>query len=179
MNELTEKMDRFEAMRLSLLEGLSEIPEDQLTARPMEGKWSILEIVEHMAVAEREVLMGLPGHSELTAFQRTFKNKLMLKIVMFVLGNRIRVKVPSKTMNPKGGTSLSEVRSLWDESQAWFRDYVRSLSEDELQNAVFKHPVSGPITPAQAMDMSFAHFESHRAQIDRLLEVIEADGSAN
>ena len=177
MQELAEKMARFEEMRISLLDDLSERPEAELTARPLQGKWSILEIVEHMAVAEREVLMGLPGHFELNTFQRTFKNKLMLKIVMFVLGNRIRVKVPSKTMIPKGRAGLNEIRAMWDESQAWFRDYVESRSEDQLRNAVFKHPVSGPITPVQAMDMSFAHFESHKAQIDRLMQALAADRS--
>jgi len=177
MAELKEKIARFEQMRTSLLDDLSQRPVDELTARPLEGKWSILEIVEHMAVAEREVLMGLPGRSDLTSFNRTLKNKLMLKIVMFVLGNRIRVKVPSRTMIPKGGASLEEIRAMWDESQGWFRDYVESCSEDELRNAVFKHPVSGPIDPVQAIDMSFAHFESHKAQIDRLIDAIASERS--
>lgn len=172
--KLKEKMDSFEAMRTGLLDGLSTLPDEVLKARPLEGKWSILEIVEHMAVAEREVLLGLPEHSEIRGYRRTFKNKLMLKVVMFVLGNRIRVKVPSRTMNPKGEVSLADVRAAWDESQEWFRNYVAGCDDEALGKAVFKHPVSGPIEPLQAVDMSIAHFKSHKAQIDRLLELSQA-----
>lgn len=173
MFSISGKMESFESMRTDLLDDLSRRPEEVLRATPFDGKWSILDILEHMVVAEREVLMGLPEYKDLPIFERTFKNKLMLKIVMFVLGNRIRVKVPSRTMNPKGGTSFEEIRASWDESQAWFRAYLESCDEEKLGRAVFKHPVSGPITPAQAVDMSLAHFENHRAQIERILEVTD------
>lgn len=171
---LRERMDSFEAMRIQLLDELASLPDDVLKARPLEDKWSILEIVEHMAVAEREVLLGLPEYSEISGYRRTFKNKLMLKVVMFVLGNRIRVKVPSRTMNPKGDVSLADVRAAWDESQEWFRGYVRDCDEETLARPVFKHPVSGPIDPLQAVEMSIAHLKSHKAQIDRLLELSQA-----
>ncbi|QQS42577.1 MAG: DinB family protein [Acidobacteriota bacterium] len=174
LGKLEEKMASFEEMRKGLLDELSSLPDEVLKTRPLEDKWSILEIVEHMAVAEREVLLGLPEYSEIRGFRRTFKNKLMLKVVMFVLGNRIRVKVPSKTMNPKGELSLADVRAAWDESQEWFRNYVAACDEEALRKAVFKHPVSGPIEPLQAVDMSIAHFKSHKAQIDRLLELSQA-----
>ncbi|MCO6511731.1 MAG: DinB family protein [Aridibacter famidurans] len=173
--KLREKMDSFEAMRTGLLDQLSSLPEDVLRARPLDDKWSVLEIVEHMAVAEREVLLGLPEFSEIKGYKRSFKNKVMLKVVMFVLGNRIRVKVPSRTMNPKGDVSLADVRAAWDESQDWFRNYVASCDEEALVRAVFKHPVSGPIDPIQAVDMSIAHFNGHKAQIDRLLELSQAE----
>lgn len=172
MESLKEKIARFDSIRTELLDDLQSLDEETLAARPLEGKWSILEIVEHMAIGEREVLMGLPEPSALRVYQRTFKNKLMLKVVMFVLGRRIRVQVPSKTMIPKGRTELSRIRDIWDENQAWFRNYVEGCEPGDLKKAVFKHPVSGPIDVYQAVEMCFAHFESHRAQIDKLRDVL-------
>lgn len=173
---LLKKLQEFDRKRNSLLDGLESLDQETLTARPLEGKWSILEIVEHMAIAEREVLMGLPDPSELRVYKRNFKNKLMLKIVMFVLGRRIKVKVPSRTMIPEGQTELSMIAEIWDENQAWFRNYVEGCGPDDLKKAVFKHPVSGPIDVYQAIEMSFAHFESHRAQIEKLLQLQEHEG---
>ena len=169
--ELLNKVQEFKRKRDSLLDGLGSLDPEMLTARPLEGKWSILEIVEHMVIGEREVLMGLPEPSALRVYKRTIKNKLMLKIVMFVLGWRVKVKVPSKSMIPKGQTELRRIREMWDENQDWFRNYVEGCGQDDLKKAVFKHPVSGPIDVYQAVEMCFAHFESHRAQIDKLLEL--------
>ncbi len=164
-------MERFEEKRESLLRDLGGLEPALLEARPLEGKWSIIEIVEHMVVAEREVLMGLPDHGDLRDTTRSFRNKLMRLVVMFVLRNRIRVKVPSRTMLPNGGGQLEDLRRRWDENQAWFRSYVDSCDEQGLKRAVFKHPVSGPIDVHQAVDMSIAHLDSHTEQIRRLIEL--------
>lgn len=169
--KVKEKIEQFEAKRNSLLDRLAEIDSDRLAARPLDGKWSVIEIVEHMVVAEKEVLMGLPDPAKLKVYRRTLKNKMMLKVVMFVLG-RINVKVPSPTMNPEGEADLEELRRRWDENQKWFRNYVDSCSDEDLEKAVFKHPVSGPINVEQAVDMSIAHIDAHTAQIDKLLEIV-------
>ena len=171
METLNDKMARFERMRTELLDELRSRDPETLTARPLEDKWSVMEIVEHMAVAEREVLMGLPERSALKTYDRTLKNRLMLKVVMFVLGRRIKVKVPSRTMNPKGEADLRRIIEMWDESQKWLTDYVSGCSPEELRKAVFSHPVAGPIDVEQTVDMGMAHLESHRAQIEKLLEL--------
>lgn len=167
---LEDRIQEFEIKRNALLDELESLDTVALEARPFEGKWSVIEIVEHMVIGEREVLAGLPDPKELRSYDRSFKNKLMLKVVMFVLGNRIRVKVPSKTMIPKGGAKLGDLRAKWDENQAWFQEYVASNDEKGLRRAVFKHPVSGPIDVYQAVEMCHAHFDSHSDQIRKLLD---------
>jgi hypothetical protein len=166
--ELEEKIRTFEARRNALLDQLSEIDPEVLSARPEGDKWSPIEIVEHMVVAEREVFLGLPEYADLKVYTRNFKNKVMLRIVMLVLG-RIKVKVPSPTMNPKGGADLADLKARWDESQQWFRDYVESCDGARLNNAVFKHPVSGPINVEQVIDLGIAHLNAHTNQIRSLL----------
>ena len=170
--KLEERIEEFEAKRNALLDELASLDKAALEARPIEGKWSVIEIVEHMVIGEREVLLGLPDPGELKSYDRSLKNKLMLKVVMFVLGNRIRVKVPSRTMVPKGGAALADLRAKWDENQKWFREYVASSDEEVLRRAVFRHPVSGPIDVYQAVEMCHAHFDSHTDQIRRLLDVL-------
>ncbi|REJ79087.1 MAG: DinB family protein [Acidobacteria bacterium] len=165
------RISEFNSKRQALLDRLSDLDDDVLTSRPIEGKWSVIEIVEHMVVAEREVMMGLPEKDRIKVYNRSLKNKVMLKVVMFVLG-RIRVKVPSKTMLPKGEQDLTKLRALWDENQEWFRRYVESCDEAALENAVFKHPVAGPINVRQAVDMSIAHLDAHSEQIETLLKTI-------
>ncbi len=172
--EIAEKVKEFESRRNSLLNELAGFDPGVLAAAPGETGWSVIEIVEHLVVAEREVLMGLPEPAEMKRYDRTFKNKLMLKVVMLVLG-RIRVKVPSRTMIPKGGGDLSDLRSRWDESQDWLRRYIEECDPAQLNEAVFKHPVAGPINAPQVVEMGIAHLDAHTKQIRKVLKCVAGE----
>jgi uncharacterized damage-inducible protein DinB len=169
---LRGKIEEFDEKRVALLDEMEGLEEVTLQARPIEGKWSVLEIVEHLAVAEREVLGGLPEYEALAAQTQSFKNGVMYRVVMAVLKLGIPVKAPSKKMLPKNELSLAEIRKQWDESQKWVRGYVEGLDDEGLKKAVFSHPVSGPINIEQAIDMSLAHINSHIRQIRKRLELI-------
>ena len=173
MNEkLTKKVENFDNKRNALLDEISSLDEAKLNARPFEGKWSVLEIVEHLVKAEREVMGGLADYAELKDRKQSFKNGLLYRIVMTVLKLGIPVKVPSKTMLPHNEFTFAELRERWDENQDWFRGYIETLGENDLQKAVFMHPVSGPITLEQAIDMSHLHLDNHTGQIKKRLEIL-------
>ena len=70
--KLRGKIEEFEKKRISLLDEMEGLEEAMLQARPVEGKWSVLEIVEHLVVAEREVLGGLPEYEALGDSQAEF-----------------------------------------------------------------------------------------------------------
>lgn len=169
---MSRKIEEFENKRVSLLDEMEGLDEEKLNARPIEGKWSVLEILEHLVVAEREVLGGLPEYEALVDGGRSFKNGLMYRVVMAVLKLGIPVKAPSKRMLPKSDVSLEEIRERWDENQKWFRGYLETLDEAGFEKAVFVHPVSGPINIEQAIDMSIAHVDRHEGQIRKRLEMI-------
>jgi uncharacterized damage-inducible protein DinB len=174
MNQkLKQKITDFEQKRSALLNEIESLDESKLNARPIEGKWSVLEIVEHLVIAEREVMGGMRDFEKVGERERTFKNKLLYRVVMFVLKAGIPVKVPSKKMLPKNELSLEEIRRQWDESQKWFREYVETQDDAGLEKAVFEHPVSGPITVEQAVEMSLAHLNSHTGQIRKRLDLME------
>jgi hypothetical protein len=47
----------------ALLDVMAAPDPAKLVAKPLAGKWSILEIIEHLILAERAVLQGLPEPS--------------------------------------------------------------------------------------------------------------------
>lgn len=169
-SSLTALQD-FNKKRNALVDELSGLPDEVLNARPIEKKWSIIEIVEHMVVAEREVMMGLPESDDVVPRIRSFRNKLAYPLVMLILG-RVNVKVPSRTMIPKGKTDLAKLREMWDENQQWLESYIASCDEKALDNAVFVHPVAGPMNVGQASKMAIRHFETHEKQIRERLALV-------
>lgn len=153
-----------DSRRNALLDELASLTPENLARRPVPGKWSILEIVEHLVISEREVVRFPAG----PARPRRLKHRFAYWAVFFVLRFRVRVKVPSPKMLPQGEWSLSEARRQWDENLAQIRAYAAGLGHPELRRAVFRHPVAGPITLGQALTLGLLHLEDHTRQIRRL-----------
>jgi DinB family protein len=136
------------------------------------GKWSILEIIEHLALAERAVLQGLPEPSRLHERERRLKHRFSYAIVMCVLKYGIPVQVPSPAMLPQGHLSLAELRRLWDQNQEWLQAYTGRLDRGGFRRAVFEHPIAGPLTVEQAVHMDQVHLDTHIRQIRRLQRLL-------
>jgi DinB family protein len=154
--------------RQRLLDEVERLEPERLTAKPLAGKWSILEIVEHLVVGDREVLQGLPKPSALVDRRRRLRDRVGYRMVMFVLACHIPAKVPSPRYLPQGQSSLPDLRRDWDEMQQWLRSYVERLDRGDPAKAVFGHPIAGPMTMQQVLDMGKLHLATHTRQIRRL-----------
>ena len=170
--ELESSLEEFEAAKDEVLRRVAEVDIEKLGERPFEGKWSILEILEHLVVAEYETFHKLPDYSEVDEMTQSLRNRLMLRIVMFVLGRRIRVKVPAKAMEPKGMMTFETINERWDENHRWMRGFVDQLSDEELDRMYFAHPVAGPMDLAQSIELGRVHLRNHTEQIDKRLEAL-------
>jgi hypothetical protein len=153
--------------RRRLLDEVERLEPERLTARPLPGKWSILEIVEHLMLGDRDVLQGLPNPSALVDQRRRLKDRVSYPLVMFVLACRIPAKASPRHF-PRGQSSLPDLRRDWDEMQLWLRSYVERLDRGEPARAVFGHPVAGPMTMQQVLHMGKLHLATHTRQIRRL-----------
>jgi DinB superfamily len=165
---LLDQLKQIDRRRLRLLDEVDQLEGTVVTKKPAPEKWSIAEIVEHLVLAERDVLGGLRATTELQPHPRTVQNHVAYHVVMFVLRFGIPVKAPSTAMLPTGSVPLAEARRLWNENHEWLRGYVTELDSADLAPAVFHHPVAGPLTVAQAVRMLGVHLVRHARQIDRL-----------
>jgi len=154
--------------RLRLMDEVERLEPERLTAKPLPGKWSILEIVEHLVVGDREVLQGLPNPSALVDQRRRLRDRVGYSLVMFVMTCHIPAKVASPRYLPRGQSSLPDLRRDWDEIQQWLRSYVARIDRGEPDKTVFAHPVAGPMTLQQVLDMGKLHLATHTRQIRRL-----------
>lgn len=162
-------IDALDAQRGALLDLLDGLEAEVLSARPGPEKWSILDIAEHLVVAERVVLRGLPPWADLADHPRSLKHRAIFVLVLGILRFGIPVKVPSRRMIPTGQATLPGLRREWDEHLRWLRSYAREFDADGRRRAVFLHPVAGPITLVQALRMNRLHLRTHLRQIRRRL----------
>ncbi len=156
---------RFDGTRHRLMDEMATLDAARLQARPIPGKWSILEIIEHVVVAERAVFLGLPEPSSLVPQARGLGNHVRYALVMLVLRFDVPVRMPSRAMAPRGESDLRAIGAQWDQNHAWLRAVVSHLGPRVGSAAVLAHPISGPLTVRQALRMGQVHTDRHIGQI--------------
>jgi uncharacterized damage-inducible protein DinB len=162
LEELTRK-------RLQLSEQLQALPSEMLYRRPQPGHWSLMQVAEHMVLAEHEVLQRLPQPSQMTARPRRIWHRLSYLLVYMILRWDIPVPVPAAEMVPDGQMRLAEFRLRSRLHQRWFAYYLHTLGAANELQTVFSHPVAGPLTTAQALRLGILHQDSHHRQIKRII----------
>jgi hypothetical protein len=67
---LDKRLHALNEERGALVDEIEALDPATLVARPRVGKWSILEVIEHLVLAERAVLQDLPELSRPSAWDR-------------------------------------------------------------------------------------------------------------
>jgi hypothetical protein len=168
------ELEALDRQQRSLVEELKTMDLPCLEGRPFPGKWSILEIVEHLVLAERAVFQGFFEPSGRPPRERRLGDRIRYLLVMAVLQFRIPARVPSPAMLPTGGRSLAELLQLWDENRDRLKTCAESLQPEDLRKSVFEHPIAGPLSLQQAVRMCHAHIHGHRQQIQERRRLILA-----
>ncbi len=168
MRLLIDRLRSIDARRMALLDRVAALDDAVLHRKPSPNAWSIIEIIEHLVVAERHVLGDVHQLAAAPALERSLKNRIRYRIVMFVLRAGIPVRAPSRAMLPKGGQTFAELRRQWDEQYLLLERYIASLDAQSATRAIFRHPVAGALPVAEAIAMLDAHLARHDAQIARL-----------
>jgi hypothetical protein len=71
------------------------------------------------------------------------------------------------------GAGWETVREGWRATAADWRRVAAALPDDMAGGGVIRHPVSGPLTPAESVRFAGLHLEHHGRQLDR---TVGADG---
>lgn len=169
---LNLKLHKINQQRRALIDRLQELPDDLLSTRPLPDKWSIIEILEHLVLSERDVFQGLPKPADAISQQRKPSDRVAYWIVLMALGLRIPVKAPSPKAIPTGRTSFAKLRRQWDCNYEWLESYVKELPGDNFNDAVFSHPIAGQLTLEQAIRMGQIHLALHMSQIEKRLQIL-------
>lgn len=170
---LTEALDRLDRERRGLLERLAALAPAELARPPGPQRWSLIQVLQHLVLAERQVLQNLPDLADLVPRKQYPHHFISYVAVLLVLKWEIPVPVPSSEMVPDGNTNLTQVREQWDRNIGWLKSHVAGLHPETAQQAVFKHPVCGPLTISQALYLDRLHLAVHIRQINRILRQLQ------
>ncbi len=151
---------------------LNALAPSQLEFQPAAGAWSLLQVLEHLVLSEQALLQG--ARRKLTQPSRpvTPRENIMAFVVRRVMNSSIRVKTPAKASHviPQSKKSFDALRGEWSLTRDEWEQFLEGLTPEWRTSALFRHPVSGGMTPTQTLRFVRCHLDHHQRQIDRLIE---------
>jgi len=165
--------EALEAGRRALIKEIESLSEEQLRAQPGADQWNMLQALQHLVLAEQGMRAS---EAELRAnpVRDQLRPGKLVSVVRDILVRDARVKVPHPSLEPDGNVSLGDLLKLWDQERQEMKYLLESVSAESSESVMFSHPAAGPMTAAQAMDLTFVHLDHHRRQIDRIRAALDA-----
>ena len=166
LQAIERKLQQLEQKRIDLLGALAALPDERLIAKPDPNRWTLLQVAQHLMLAEKSVRDQALSGERHAPDRRGLRHRVLYWVVLAILRFGIRVRVPSESMVPDGETTLAEIERAWESSQIQLKQFAEGLDTSSARDPIFRHPVCGPMTPSQALTLALVHFDSHRRKID-------------
>jgi hypothetical protein len=159
-DEMARASSHLAATRDALLEVVNELSPSQWTFKPAPDRWSIAEVVEHLAIIEGRVhaIIGNISHAPEAGDRQIENDEVLLKEIP---NRTIRLKAP-EAISPEGRWSGVEGLQYFITGR---EQTIQLLAVPLLRGRVLPHPVFGPWDGYQWLLAAGSHTERHCEQI--------------
>ncbi|HMQ03640.1 MAG TPA: DinB family protein [Pyrinomonadaceae bacterium] len=162
-------------VRRRLLETVSALTNDQLSARPSEEKWSIAQIVDHVSLVNggmykicsrllskaKEDGRRSTGVFDLDGFRSKAAGIADVKL-----------EAPG-IVHPAEARPLEDSIRMLDENAIAFEGLRQMFEEFDANSPKFLHPFLGELSAVEWLMLAGGHEARHLAQIKRIIDQLE------
>lgn len=155
-----------------IYEHLEEYPEAYLNTQINEGKWSVLQIMEHLRVTEQQSLDYIKKKMHYTS---DFKEAgLRSKYNSWILNKLIDSPKKMKAPKIEGLSPVFKSYRLKESKDSFLTlrkdlyHYLDQLDEDLFTKAIYKHPAIGRLNFIQMIEFFSRHIKRHLKQIKKI-----------
>jgi hypothetical protein len=175
-SERLEILQELRRGRDALCNALAGVDEPLAIRRPGTGRWSILECVEHVAVAEQFLLSRL---TKATRSGHSHANPAREAIMLDRGLDRTRPGESPEAARPNGRfQSVKEALSFFDAVRAETVQFVEGFSDD-LRSWLTDHPlIPGPVNCREILLLMSIHLRRHAKQIEEIRAALALPGGA-
>lgn len=165
--ERTQLVKQLETTRAALLAATKGLTDEQFTFRPAEGKWSVADCVEHIALSEaglREWVM----ETLKSPVDATGQSGMADSTVLRATADRSYKANAPESLQPsnKFQSGLGAVDAFKKE-RATTIDFAKK-TQDDLRHHFMDNPGGGKMDTYQGMLLIAAHSKRHTLQIDEI-----------
>ncbi len=161
----------------SLIAELSVYPEELLSKKPSPNAWSVLEVLQHLMIAEKGSMAYV---KKKTSYPDSLKNagladhyrKLRLHLFLHL---PIKVKAPAvvgeNQFDPNA--TFAGVVADWRAVRFEMKQFLDSVPDDWAQKLTYRHAFAGRMTFSGMLMFFNGHFHRHYKQIRRTIAAVE------
>ena len=172
--DLNKTFAKLEKQKAEIFDRLKGYDEKALNQRPDENAWSVMEVIDHLTIAERASYQYLmkkikdKDGAEKTGFKEMFRSILLNGY----LASNKKFKAPSVTLPAASYLTPADAEKAWSEARRDISSVWAGLPEELLDRNWFKHPVAGKLNLKQMLSFMQAHVAHHEKQIERILKAV-------
>jgi hypothetical protein len=175
---LSELREYADAQRRALLAAVSTLPRERWTERPGAGRWSIVELLEHLYKVEhgcaRAIARGVADARAAGHPMETDEHSVRGSLDAFGLRDRSRPREVPDLVAPGGGWSPQEALDRLTASRAELHDAMRAGDGLALGSVYQKHARLGEIDIYRWILFVAEHEERHVQQAAEIVEQLAA-----
>jgi uncharacterized damage-inducible protein DinB len=164
--QLVAQLESTRDLLLTTVEGLSD---EQFNYRPAEGKWTVLECLEHITLSESTLFgwvqqtLQTPADPSKRAEVKVSDAELLEKTP-----DRSQKFNAPEMLQPKGNQqNAATLLKTYQEARAKTLDYAKT-TKDDLRNHFMQHPAFGTMDTYQGLLMLAAHSKRHTLQMQEV-----------
>ncbi len=170
--KIAPHFQKFKQTHFDLYNTLFNLPAKQLNQQPGEGKWSVVQIINHLANSEEASIVYVKKKIQYTKNYKKSGIKSLMRYftlrLAFLLP--IKYKIPPILKEPSNEIDFETAWNNWLIVRNEWESIVKEMNENQLKSDIFKHPVLGKINIIQAQKFMQTHFDRHKEQIERLIK---------
>jgi hypothetical protein len=156
--EIIETLERSREDLHSAVDGINEA---EARTRPAEGRWSVLECLEHVANVERRFLGRLESAGQL---ESPIDQEREPRVLTMVTDRSQRRQAPEAVQPAGHFASLADALADFDSTRAEVIRFAQAR-HSELRTLGSQHPLFGQVTGYELMLIIAGHACRHAAQI--------------
>ena len=163
---LENHYNSLETKRADLFEILNRYTANELNTSVVQGKWSPLQIVEHLSKAEHlSVIYVSKKYNAIDELKPSgISEDLKILSLKWYLNSSHKMKAPKITRASEGDLDIS-ILDEWAENRAKLVQLLDMFDETTYKRKVFKHAFAGRVNIMHMLQFFEAHFDHHKKQI--------------
>ncbi|MGE6378965.1 DinB family protein [Peribacillus muralis] len=152
-----------EKIREELLNAVNGLTDEQLNAHPEEGRWSVIQVLDHLYLMERAITKSIGDK-----LQSDERIPAVDKPIELTVNREVKVEAPSYLVPSDSYQTLQEVKDKLAESRSAFVQLIDNADESDLDQKSFPHPLFKDLSLKQWIPFVGLHEKRHLLQIEEI-----------
>lgn len=158
-----KEINMIEDIRSDLLNSVSDLTNDELNKRIEEGRWTIIQVLDHLYLMERSLTKAIQS-----TLAKGEEQEVPSKPIHYTVDRSTKVDAPPFVVPTEESLTFQKMKDKLNGSRKDLLTFLHTTSKEELQKKAYPHPIFGLIRLDEWVPFIGYHEKRHLEQIVEL-----------